>query len=283
MISTVAARAGTVLVDNPAAVGGATAFLVALSFVSANALWYQPQLHPSAFVSTRDHVSQIVPADDMQREITPPRPETAPRQDIRALPFDEQVVPAPSNEPTGSVTEDTGDDTVRAVQRVLNDLGLYRGPVDGLSGPQTHAAVENYRRIVGLEEGGEIDDALLRQLGLKEAPQHQQAQLPAQIPEIAPKPTPRPTSSDAVQTASLERKPPQATPAAAATEEGDELLKRVQAGLRAFGNDGIQIDGVMGENTRLAIREFQSLFGLPVTGEVDETLIAKMREIGLTN
>ena len=34
---------------------------------------------------------------------------------------------------------------------------------------------------------------------------------------------------------------------------------------------------------RAAIREFQSLFGLPVTGEPDEKLYAKMREIGLTN
>jgi peptidoglycan hydrolase-like protein with peptidoglycan-binding domain len=58
---------------------------------------------------------------------------------------------------------------------------------------------------------------------------------------------------------------------------------KIQAGLKAFGNDKIEIDGVMGNRTRAAIREFQSLFGLPVTGEPSEEVYAKMREIGLTN
>ena len=40
----------------------------------------------------------------------------------------------------------------------------------------------------------------------------------------------------------------------------------------------MEIDGVIGAKTRAAIREFQSLFGLPVTGEPDQKLYAKMRE-----
>lgn len=43
------------------------------------------------------------------------------------------------------------------------------------------------------------------------------------------------------------------------------------------------MDGVIGARTKSAIREFQSLFGLPETGEPDEVVYAKMREIGLTN
>jgi len=58
---------------------------------------------------------------------------------------------------------------------------------------------------------------------------------------------------------------------------------RIQAGLRAFGNEGIEIDGVVGARTRAAILEFQSLFGLPETGEPDQALYAKMRDIGLTD
>jgi peptidoglycan hydrolase-like protein with peptidoglycan-binding domain len=40
---------------------------------------------------------------------------------------------------------------------------------------------------------------------------------------------------------------------------------------------------MVGTKTRNAIKEFQSLFGLAVTGEPDEELYAKMREIGLTS
>ena len=46
---------------NPALVGGSTAFLVALSFVSANALWYQPHAHSGAFFVTRDFAG-VMPA-----------------------------------------------------------------------------------------------------------------------------------------------------------------------------------------------------------------------------
>lgn len=58
---------------------------------------------------------------------------------------------------------------------------------------------------------------------------------------------------------------------------------KIQAGLKAFGNDGIEIDGVPGARTKSAIREFQALFGLPETGEPDPAVYVKMREIGLTN
>jgi len=45
--------AGDAIARNPLAVGGCTAFLVTLSYVSANALWYQPHFHQGAFFSTR--------------------------------------------------------------------------------------------------------------------------------------------------------------------------------------------------------------------------------------
>ncbi|WP_163269030.1 peptidoglycan-binding domain-containing protein [Chelativorans alearense] len=264
---------GAVVARNPAAVGGTTAFFVSLAFVSANALWYQPQVHPSAFVSTRAPAFTAAPAPEIAPEETP-RPAAAPREEVRAVTDGEgapKVEAEPAPESTGSVAEDSGDATVRSVQRVLSDLGLYRGPVDGLTGPQTRGAVENYRRIVGLEPSTEIDSPLLSQLGL-EGPA---ATVEAAVP--APKPAPRPREqSDPVQTASLDG-------GAVAAAGGDPVIKRVQAGLKAFGNDGIEVDGVMGENTRSAIREFQSLFGLPVTGEPDQAFLAKMREIGLTN
>lgn len=63
----------------------------------------------------------------------------------------------------------------------------------------------------------------------------------------------------------------------------DDRIVRIQAGLKAFGNNDIKLDGVVGGQTKAAIREFQSLFGLPETGEPDEVVYTKMREIGLTN
>ncbi len=66
----------------------------------------------------------------------------------------------------------------------------------------------------------------------------------------------------------------------AAKTELASLTRKVQAGLKAFGNAGIDVDGVNGGKTRNAIREFQSIFGLKVTGEPDAALYKKMRELG---
>lgn len=266
---------GSAMARNPMAVGGTTAFLISLAFVSANAIWYQPQPHPSAFIPTRAPVRTFAPAPDIVSDV--PAPRTAPR-DVLAS---NQPAGRPADQPTEPAASDqmnaNGDPTVGSVQRVLSDLGLYRGPVDGMNGPQTRAAVENYRRIVGLSGGGEIDDPLLRQLGLGQ-------DVADLAPVPAPKPAPRP------QAASPAGNAPGSTAGnandgmhTASVEQPDETVRRVQAGLKAFGNDGIEIDGMMGARTREAIREFQSLFGLPVTGEPDEALQAKMREIGLTN
>ncbi|MBO6719136.1 MAG: peptidoglycan-binding protein [Rhizobiaceae bacterium] len=255
--------AGAVL-RNPLAVGGTTAFLVAFGFVSANALWYQPHFHDGAFFSTRTPV--VSPVLEERRL---PAPEAM----LRApAPIPQQLERPPDPQPTESiqpqVTVLPGDATVARVQMTLRGLDLYRGEVDGLPGPQTSAAVTAYQRIVGLAQTGEIDGAVLAQLGIETASidPGQVAALPdPATSEQLPIPAPR----------------PQARAEAAAAP--DPQVVKIQAGLRAFGNDGIELDGRVGNQTRRAIEEFQSLFGLPVTGKPDDLVFAKMREIGLTD
>lgn len=257
------AAVGSAIARNPAIAGGTTAFLIALFFVSANAIWYQPHFHDGAFFTTRASLAERV--DEPANEAVRPRPRPVPPEKM----------PAPDTATTGAVpdaeasTGPGGDALVSQVQTVLADLGLYGGPVDGLKGPNTQAAIENYQRIVGIEVTGDIDAALLRQLGIGDA-----------ASKDVPAPTPRPEHGDGVSKL-IKTASHSGAPKTAGIPK--EAVKRIQAGLRAFGNDGIEIDGVVGEDTRAAIREFQSLFGLPVTGEPDAALLAKMKEIGLTN
>lgn len=228
---TAAAAVGAVMARNPALVGGSTAFLVALSFVSANALWYQPYAHPGAFFSTRaierGGIEQPLPETTILIE----RPEPAPRQ------ID-------------------GDPVTKAVQAVLKELNLYHGSVDGLTGPNTRKAVEAYQKTVGMPITGQIDDELLKQLDTTPTAAITPKQRPAQ-------PTPKeplPARFDGEDASAAER------------------IKKIQAGLREFGNKDIKIDGMMGARTRSAITEFQSIFGLKQTGEPDEAVYAKMRK-----
>jgi peptidoglycan hydrolase-like protein with peptidoglycan-binding domain len=143
------------------------------------------------------------------------------------------------------------------VQGVLKDLGFYSGAVDGITGPNTQKAIETYRHKVGLPAGAAIDEAFLEQLGLTPT-----------TGAIVPVPAPRIPAGEV---------------AAAASPGDNARIVKIQAGLKAFGNNDIKLDGVMGSRTRSAIKEFQSLFGLPETGDPDPVVYAKMREIGLTD
>ncbi|TIS52738.1 MAG: peptidoglycan-binding protein [Mesorhizobium sp.] len=237
-----AVAVGQMISRNPVLVGGSTAFLVTLFYVSANALWYQPFPHTGAFFATRsiENFPQAV-SDEPETTINIVR----------------QAQPAPKPDPA-----------VQQVQGILKDLNFYDGTVDGLTGPATRKAIQAYQLKVGLPSSGEIDGALLDQLGAR--------QTTSAIPHPAPRPAaaaPAPVPAPILASA----------PANGATQTPDARIVKIQAGLKAFGNDDMQLDGVVGARTKAAIKEFQSLFGLPETGEPDEAVYVKMREIGLTN
>jgi peptidoglycan hydrolase-like protein with peptidoglycan-binding domain len=244
------------------AAAGATALLVTFVFVAANAIWYQPHAHRSPFLATR-HVEQppaaVVPSNEPDA-VVESVPAPSPREDhgsesTRTAQSGNEPIPVPSG----------SDRPVKDVQKVMTELGLYEGEIDGIAGPMTRAAIEAYQNRIGIDPTGRIDEELLARLGIAGEPAESVVPAP-------PAPRPRGSETDNLQTAALGDQVPR-----------DERVMRIQAGLKAFGNDGIEIDGRMGSRTEAAIREFQSLFGLPVTGEPDDTLYAKMRDIGLTD
>lgn len=235
-IGDTAAAVLALIARNPTLVGGSTAFLVALSFVSANALWYQPYAHSGAFFATRDF-------------LRPGPSQPSPDETTILIERPRQV---------------EGDPTVKGVQETLKDLNFYAGEVDGLYGPNTRLAIEAYQSKMGMAVTGAVDDSLLDQLGTG---------------SVTPLPAPAPRNRPAEK--AVAPAPSGAMAAKPATLTRDERIAKVQAGLREFGNEAIEIDGVMGARTTAAIKEFQSLFGLPETGEADPAVYAKMKEIGL--
>jgi peptidoglycan hydrolase-like protein with peptidoglycan-binding domain len=58
--------------------------------------------------------------------------------------------------------------TVRQVQKTLNDRGFRTGGVDGLMGPQTQAALVNFQRAEKLQPTGKLDSQTLSALGVQE-------------------------------------------------------------------------------------------------------------------
>jgi len=54
--------------------------------------------------------------------------------------------------------------TVKDVQKHLNELGYEAGPIDGLIGPQTRAAIRDYQADQGLSPDGQVSYALVEQI-----------------------------------------------------------------------------------------------------------------------
>ena len=56
---------------------------------------------------------------------------------------------------------------VIAVQSRLARMGYYRGPIDGIMGPETSFAIRAYERDHGLRMDGSINGPLMRSMGIR--------------------------------------------------------------------------------------------------------------------
>ena len=88
---------------------------------------------------------------------TPVVPDPNAAQNVFPPPVGESAAALGANPCPGLVA----GDVVGNVQRVLKYRGFYGGPIDGLSGPTTRAAIRAYDASVGLPPTGMIDARLL--------------------------------------------------------------------------------------------------------------------------
>jgi peptidoglycan hydrolase-like protein with peptidoglycan-binding domain len=126
--------------------------------------------------------------------------------------------------------------TVTELQRRLNQFGFDAGPVDGIFGGLTEAAVRAFQAAVGLPVSGVYDRATATALGEYEPSD----------PGGSPVPAPTMTIRDA------------------------------QRLLNGFGFDAGPVDGLYGPNTRAGLTAFQRAVGLPVTGRLDQATITAL-------
>jgi peptidoglycan hydrolase-like protein with peptidoglycan-binding domain/DNA invertase Pin-like site-specific DNA recombinase len=121
-----------------------------------------------------------------------------------------------------------GEPGVRALQRRLRALGHRPGPVDGLYGPLTEAAVERLQRDTGLSADGIVGPQTRRVLN-------------AEAPPLAPG-------------------------AGYGEPGGSPQVRDVQRRLRALGQRPGPVDGQYGPRTHAAIERFQRTAGQPARG-----------------
>ncbi|MCD7111025.1 peptidoglycan-binding protein [Rhizobium sp. DKSPLA3] len=189
---------------------------------------------------------------------------------------------------------------VRAVQAELARHGFYDGEADGRLGPKTTAAIRRFEQANGLPQTGIVSQGLLTALqGGASASSGIATIMPAPRPTAIPpahKPAARTTTeidpiAAAIRAAEggaeAKPKPAPAKPAETASADtgpsaasGPGLVMSIQRGLSNLAYTDVSIDGVAGDQTRMAIRHFEKHYRLPETGEPSAAVLKKMKEIG---
>jgi hypothetical protein len=93
-----------------------------------------------------------------EQAVLPPAPPPSPIVETAALPSDLEPPPLHQNE-------------VREVQSRLRSFGFNPGPIDGVAGTMTQAAVTSYQQSRDLQQSGLLDRELLEQLRRDPAPE----------------------------------------------------------------------------------------------------------------
>ena len=66
----------------------------------------------------------------------------------------------------GGQSQAGGDERIKHVQQKLKDQGHDAGPVDGVMGPKTQAALKEFQSAKGLKDSGQLDRETMAALGL---------------------------------------------------------------------------------------------------------------------
>ena len=281
LVSLVVSAIGREILRHPRMVGGCGAFVVVFGFVAANALWYQPGVHPSPFLRTRDAenpngIAGYRPTEHLgaQGNVTTFRIERpAETETAQTPPAETAALPTAESQKPQQIVAD--------IQAELKKRGLYEGEADGRMGPKTAAAIMFFEETLGMEQTGEPTTRVLAALRIDGA-------TVAAIPKDRPSDTGGGVEIDPVAAAirKAETPRPKAEPAslnsaaAALRPANRELIAKIQQGLINIAYAGVKVDGVAGDQTRNAIRAFEKHYRLPETGEPSELVLKKLKSIG---
>lgn len=263
--------AGHLIVRHPSIVGGGTAFIIIFSFVAANALHYQKTEHPAPILNMRgpQHIISGSTRPVTQERLVKPEITSANDEigttyrvshsnDLKTSSVELPVPVLKNDQPAleqGIIAPKieegfSGDKLVFAIQRELSKQDIYLDTVDGLTGPNTRAAIKKFQ----IKHGYPIDETI-------------SANLLQQIKNVAAR----------KNVASVAQ---QKSPAKANAPVSNELVRQIQIGLQKAAYPNIEVDGLMGEETRNAIRLFEKHYRLPVTGLPSQVILETLKSTG---
>ncbi len=277
------------------------AFLsLAMLFSAANALYWQTGVHPAPLFGLGE--GGVANQYTSQQETNVPVPAplrpvsgTAPTQNPPQANAVSRAQPHPEAAQDGATTP-VGNEDVAQVQRKLAALGLFEAKIDGYYGPVTADAIRDFERRVGLPARGALNPEIIaRILGATNAaaqplPPAQTAQTvqpmppdPMPLDPVAhPASQPAPDALTSLVQSVAGRTTAPATPAAPVAVSASPgvdpvvdkaLIEKIQRGLASLGFLYGTIDGIEGEATARAVRNFEVYQNFEVTGRISPELV----------
>ena len=181
--------------------------------------------------------------------------------------------------------------TISHVQRVLRRDGYYHGRIDGLDGPATHAALRHFQRDNGLAITGRLTPRTMSTLGVPVSGQASRSQnlnnnqnsgaygynsnmQPQQSQNSMPGQNNMPAnqaSGNQNNTAFREN-----NMNGTAMQQPSSTVRTVQRDLLQRGFYSGAVNGILGPQTREAIRKFQRTNNLNDTGRLDQQTLSRL-------
>jgi peptidoglycan hydrolase-like protein with peptidoglycan-binding domain len=181
------------------------------------------------------------------------------------------------------------------VQRMLGSLRYERGPLDGLFGPRTQAAVQWFQVHHGFPPTGIVDQATLKRLralsrgspGINGTAASSELEVPP-LPSAGwhgrpirnPHRHPSPVTLNPAR-----RREGRARPlrlgAGYRSAVGSQRVRQVQRDLRRHGYRPGPVDGLFGPRTKAAVQWFQMKYGLRPHGTVNAVTLGHLRAVTL--
>ncbi|WP_375679845.1 peptidoglycan-binding domain-containing protein [Bartonella sp. AP7XZML] len=224
---------------------GSLLFSISFLFVSFNALFSQMTTHQNILTQMKFSSVQSIGKSSTLSEKEEKSQELSRVTSVHSQSHKHTNSPLPSQ--SASMLEK---------QKELAKLGLYDGPLDGLEGPKTRRAITLWKQ----------QTAQRMQKNVLSNPAADEIALLIKQSEIE-------TNNTKNMTHLKE----------AILEPSVEDIIQVQKALHIFGNEEVIVTGIEDQKTIEALKQFQKIFDLPVTGKINHTILMKMREIGLLN
>ncbi|WP_332065919.1 peptidoglycan-binding protein [Bartonella sp. CB189] len=216
---------------------------ISFIFFSFNALFLQIETNRDVFTQTKDKTTS-----NKEKSIILSPKEKKSQTNNRIVPSSTSN-DSLKNSPSNSLSESAFE-----VRRKLDKLRLYNDPLYRVDEQKTHSVIKSWKQKI---TSGEKNTTL---------PKHETDEIATLIKRSEIE-----MGKDLFHSKTDISK----------SQNADVL--RVQKALRVFGNQEVTTTGIKDQKTTAALKQFQKIFHLPITGKIDQEVLKKMHEIGLFN